>query len=119
MKREPSVFLDVVGGSPTMRIMQFMIEGRQFDYMLTDLARDAEVSWGTLNKIFPKLVKYGVVKKVRKIGRATLYTINKENSIAKNMIGLYDSMITTTLTGRAEKYSKKKGKGLNFTSKCL
>jgi len=106
MKREPSVFLDVVGDSPTMRIMQFMIEGRHFDYMLTDLARDGEVSWGTLNKVFPKLVKYGLIKEVRKIGRATLYTINRENETAKNMIRLYDNIVTGTLIERAEKLRK-------------
>jgi len=104
-----SIFLEVVGDSPTMRVMQFMIEGRNFDYMLTDLARDAGVSWGTLNMIFPKLVEYGLIKKVRKIGRATLYTINKENTTAKKMIDLYDHIIAGNLAS-TEKLRKIKTK---------
>ena len=64
---EDSIFLDVVGDSPVMRVLQFLIEGRHFDYILTDLAENAGVSWGTLHVIFPKLIKYDVVKKVREI----------------------------------------------------
>lgn len=110
MKREESIFLDVVGDSPTMRILQFMIEGRHFDYMLTDLAKNAGVSWGTLNEIFPKLVDYNIIKKVRKIGRATLYTINRENDTAKNLIGLYDNIVTGNLAKRAKSLRKLKAK---------
>jgi len=47
-----------------------------------------------------------LIKKVRKIGRATLYTINKENYTAKSMIEMYDNIVTGTLTGRAEKMRK-------------
>ncbi len=87
-----SIFLDVVGDSPRMRILQYLIEGRDFDYTLTDML-NAGVSWGTLNSEFPKLLKLGIVIKVREIGRAKLYKINRENQIARKLIELYDSLI--------------------------
>ncbi len=31
---EKSIFLEVVGYSPTMKILQYLIEGRHFDYSL-------------------------------------------------------------------------------------
>ena len=94
---EESIFLDVVGDSPVMRVFQFLIEGRHFDYTLTDLANNAGVSWGTLHSIFPKLIKYKLVKKVREIGRAKLYKINAENKIARQLIGLYDTIALKNL----------------------
>ena len=87
---EESIFLEVVGESPTMKILQYLIEGRHFDYTLTDLAENSGVSWGTLHTIFPKLIKHELVTKTRDIGRAKLYKINQENPIAKRLIGLYD-----------------------------
>ena len=100
---EKSIFLDIVGDSSAMRIMQFFIEGRHFDYTLSDLARDAGVSWGTLHAIFPKLVKYGLVRQVRTVGRAKLYKINAENVITARIIQLYDLISDLNLAKRAQK----------------
>lgn len=97
-----SIFLDAVGDSPTMRIMQYLIEGRDFDYTLTDLVNSG-VSWGTLHTVFPKLIKHGFVVKVREVGRAKLYKINKENIVAQKMIELYDSLIQKQLENMKNK----------------
>lgn len=94
---EKSLFLDIVGDNPTMRVLQYLIEGRKFDYTLTDLARNAGVSWATLYLVFPKLLKYGIVKKVREVGRAKLFKIDEENKLAKYFILLYDYIIEMNL----------------------
>jgi hypothetical protein len=91
-----SIFLEHVGDSPRMRLLQYLIEGRDFDYTLTDLL-NAGVSWGTLNSLMPALVKLGIVKITRKIGRATLYKINQENPAAKQLTALYDGLILQQL----------------------
>ena len=104
--KEESIFLDYVGDSPRMRILQYLIEGRDFDYTLTDLL-NAGVSWGTLNTLVPKLLELGIVVKTRKIGRATLYKINKENVAAKQLMDLYGSLILKKLDSIEEKTGKK------------
>lgn len=91
-----SIFLDHVGDTPRMRVLQYLIEGRDFDYTLTDLL-NAGVSWGTLNQLLPKLLELGIVTKTRKIGRATLYKINPNNTTAKQLIALYDTLILNQL----------------------
>jgi hypothetical protein len=63
---EESIFLEHIGDNPRMRILQYMIEGRDFDYTLTDMLR-AGVSWGTLHQIIPKLVKLGILIKPLKM----------------------------------------------------
>ena len=93
---EESIFLEYVGDNPRMRILQYFIEGRHFDYTLTDLL-NARVSWGTVNTLIPKFLELGIILKTRKIGRATLYKINKNNPFANQFIALYDGLIMEKL----------------------
>ena len=95
-EKDFSVFLDYVGDTPRMRILQYLIEGRNFDYTLTDLL-NAGVSWGTLNTLVPKLLELGMVIKTRKIGRATLYKINQKNAAVKQLIELYETLLLEQL----------------------
>ena len=104
--KEESIFLDYVGDNPRMRILQYLIEGREFDYTLTDML-NAKVSWGTLNTIVPKLLELGLLIKTRRIGRATLYKINKNNIAVKKLIELYDNLIIKKLES-LEQNSRKK-----------
>ena len=104
--KEESIFLDYVGDAPRMRILQYLIEGRDFDYTLTDLL-NAGVSWGTLNTLVPKLLELGIVVKTRKIGRATLYKINQENIAVKQLVYLYDKLLLEKLDHVEEETGKK------------
>ncbi len=60
-----SIFLRHVGDSPRMRVLQYLIEGRDFDYTLTDIL-SCGVSWGTVNYLIPELVNLEIVKKNKK-----------------------------------------------------
>ncbi|MBI4919452.1 hypothetical protein HY837_05955 [archaeon] len=91
-----SIFLDQVGYSPRMKVIQFFIGGRNFDYTLTDLL-NAELSWRTLNLLVPKLLEQGIIIKTRKIGRATLYKINKDNLVVKHLMELHQKLILKEL----------------------
>lgn len=99
---EESIFLENVGDSPRMRVLQYLIEGREMDYTLTDMLH-AGVSWGTLNQLLPKLVELGIVIITRKIGRATLYKINQENEAVKQLIILYDKLVLQQLEKMEQK----------------
>ena len=104
--QQKSIFLDVVGDSPRMRLLQYLIEGRDFDYTLTDLT-NAGVSWGTLHTEFPKLLNYELVVKVREVGRAKLYKINKLNPIAKKLIEFYDFLMQKELAAARTRIKEK------------
>ncbi|MAG47194.1 hypothetical protein CL617_01190 [archaeon] len=104
--KEESIFLDYVGDSPRMRVLQYLIEGRDFDYTLTDMLNSG-VSWGTLNQLMPKFFELKIVIKTRKIGRATLYKINQDNKFVKQLIVLYDNLILETLNNRTNEMENK------------
>jgi len=90
---ELTIFREFVGDSPTTRLIEFLIEGRAFDWSLTDLATKAGISWKTVSRIFPKLIKTKIVVHTRTIGRAKLYKLNLQNPGVKKLIELFDTLL--------------------------
>lgn len=99
-----TIFREALGDSPVIRVLDFLIEGRGLDYSLTDIAENANIGWTTLHRIWDKLLKLGIVKPTREIGRAKLFKLNEENSAVKQLIKVYD----TLLYQESEKYLSKK-----------
>jgi DNA-binding transcriptional ArsR family regulator len=86
-KMEKSAFVRVFGDTPVVRVIDFLLAERGlYDFTLTDIAENSEVSWSTLHVIFPQLIKLGLVKQTRAIARAKLYELNQENELAKKLI---------------------------------
>lgn len=81
-----SVLVEVLGDTPIIRVLDFLlIEGKYFDYSLTDIANNAGVSKITLNKILPKLEELGIVKETRTVGQAKMYMLNKDSPLSKKL----------------------------------
>lgn len=83
-----SLFIKAMGNSPVIKVLDFLIENRTFDYSKSDIARETGISRITLDSFWENFIKLRIVKKTRTIGRATLYTLNKESESAKKMIEL-------------------------------
>ena len=96
MESEKTSFRLVFGDSPASKVLDFLIDNQEFDYSLTDIAKGAEIAWSTLHDLWPDLVKLGVVIKTRKIGRAELYKLNKENPLVKKLIEI-DMLVSKQL----------------------
>ena len=81
-----SSFRLVFGDSPIVKVIDFFLDNREFDYSLTDIAKNADIGWSTLHGFWNHLVKVGIVTKTRKIGRAELYKLNLNNPVVKRLI---------------------------------
>ena len=90
---EKTVFREFVGDYPGVRLLEFLIEGRFFDYTLTDISKKAGISWRTLYRIWPNFVKNNVVMVTRTIGRIKLYKINMKNPAVIKLVELFDSLL--------------------------
>jgi len=101
--KETTIFREALGNSPVIRVLDFLIEGRGLDYSLSDIAENSNIGWTTLHRIWDKLLKFGIVKQTRSIGRAKLFKLNEENPVVKELIRLYD----TLLHKETEKYFNK------------
>lgn len=88
VKQNRSLFLEQFGDTPQLRVMDFLIDNHFFDYPMTEIARESNVSYNSLKLFFPKLVKSGILIKTRRIGKSDYFKLNLENVFVKNLIKL-------------------------------
>ncbi len=90
--RDETVLIEALGSSPKMRIIDFFIDEQPFDFTKKEIIQELGMSNRTFYKYFPDIEKAGIVKESRKIGRAQLYTLNKESPVVKELIKLQDKL---------------------------
>ena len=88
-----SVFVEYFGNYPLIRILDFLILGREMDYSMTEIAQNSGVGWTSFSEIWPKLVSKDVVIFTRKVGNAKLYKLNTNNQWVKELIRI-DKVMT-------------------------
>ncbi len=93
MKYEKSLMLETIGDTTENRVIDFLIEGKGIDYSKKDVADGCGISRPTVYKILPILLKEGVIKVTRKVGRITLYTLNTENEKVKTLLKLEEMLL--------------------------
>ena len=87
MKAE-TVFVEIFGSNPIIKVLNFLITFQLFDYSLTEIAKNSEVSYSTLQTFWEKLEKNKIVIKTRRVGKSDLYKLNTENPAIKQLIKL-------------------------------
>ncbi|MBI4451603.1 hypothetical protein HY642_06530 [Candidatus Woesearchaeota archaeon] len=97
------LWLEFAGNTPLNRLLGLMLTGREFEYTLTDLATKSDISWSTLHRIFPRLVKTGIVLQTRQIGRAKLYKLSAKNPVVVRLVALYDTILLQAIQRMQEK----------------
>lgn len=90
---EKTIFRETLGDTPVIRVLDFLIEGRGLDYSLSDIAENSNIGWTTLHRIWGKLLKNGIVKPTREIGRAKLFKLNEDDPAVKELVKLYDALL--------------------------
>lgn len=90
---EKTIFIEVFGEYPSIKILNHLLIFREFDYSLTDIAKESEVAWSTLNILWPKLEKMEIVKHTRNVGKAKMYKLNIENQLVQELIKFADSIV--------------------------
>lgn len=88
IKENKSLFLEQFGDTPQLRVMDFFIDNHFFDYPITEIARESNVSYNSLKLFLPNFIKSGIVVKTRKIGKSDYFKLNLENQFIKNIIKL-------------------------------
>mgnify|MGYP001610401365 FL=1 len=90
---EKTIFTKAVGNTSKMKVLEFLIEGRELDYSLSDIAEGSEIGRTTLFRVWKDLEKLQFVKQTRTIGNAKLFRLNQENTFIKKLIELFDTLI--------------------------
>lgn len=87
MKNE-SVFVEIFGSNPVMKVLDFLITFQLFDYPLTEIAKNSGVSYSTLQTFWNNLERNNIVIKTRRIGKSDLYKLNTKNPAVKQLLKL-------------------------------
>ncbi|MBI1973587.1 hypothetical protein HYS54_02125 [Candidatus Micrarchaeota archaeon] len=103
---EKSMLLEVIGDSIENRVVDFLIGGKGLDYSKKDMADGCGISRPTLYKALPSLLKHGVVKSTRNIGRIKLFTLNTENEKVKALLKLETFLLNQSFESIPGKHSQ-------------
>ncbi len=86
---DETLFLKALGiKSPVLRILDFLMDNKAYDYSKTDIARGAGISRTTLSSAWENLEKNGLVKETREVGRAKMYRLNLDSPVVRKFIEL-------------------------------
>ena len=97
---EETIFTKAIGNTPKIKVLEFLIEGRELDYSVSDIAEGAGIGRTTLFRIWDDFVEIGIVKHTRDIGNAKLYKLNLANSFVKKMANLFNALVIEPLNKR-------------------
>ncbi|MEK6833703.1 MAG: hypothetical protein AABY32_06680 [Nanoarchaeota archaeon] len=93
IKENKSFFLMQFGDTPQLRVLDFLIDNHFFDYPVTEIAKESNVSYNSLKVFLNNFIESGILMRTRKIGKSDYYKLNIENAFVKNLIKL-DWMLT-------------------------
>ncbi len=102
-KENKSLFLKQFGDTPQLRVLDFFIDNHFFDFPLTEIARESNVSYNSLKLIMPQFVHNGIVYKTRRIGKSNYYKLNMDNILVKNLIKLDWMLVEKSIENMGKK----------------
>ncbi len=102
-----SLFIELFGDSPTIRVLDFLLTERELDFSISDMARNAGIGRATLYRIWEQLIKNEIILPTRIIGKSKLYKLNIKNPKIKKLIEIDDMLILEELRDKAENQKSK------------
>ncbi len=87
-KPDETLLLKHLGASPTLRIIDFFLDNPLSDYSKNEIVRNLGMGRVTFFKYWRELEKWGAVRITRHIGRATMFHLDRNNEVVKQLIRL-------------------------------
>ena len=101
-----SSFLKLIGGSPTAKVLDFMLTGREFDYSKREIAENASISYNTLNAVWKQLLADAILVKTRRIGKQDMFKLNGDSRSVKMLMAFFDSLVKGNLESMQKETAK-------------
>ncbi len=94
---EESIFIRLMGNSPTTKVLDFLLTSREFDYSKKEIAENAEISYNTLNSIWSQQLANEVIIKTRRVGKQDMFRLNLENRQVNELKQFFDALIEQSI----------------------
>ena len=78
----------------------------EFDYSMKDIAKFSDVSYTALKEIWKELIRRKIVVNRRKVGKARMYKLNRENPQVEKFIMYYWSVVDLEVDRQLSKKEK-------------
>ena len=98
-KENKSFFLIQFGDTPQLRVLDFLIDNHFFDFPMTEIARESNVSYNSIILFFNDWIKSRILVNTRKVGKSDYYKLNLENNFVKNLIKLDWMLVKENILG--------------------
>lgn len=83
---EKSILIKVLGDTPRIKIIDFFLDNKIFDFSKKEIIEETGMSKKTFYKYFPNILESGIVKKSRKVGKSEMFKLNRESPIVQKLI---------------------------------
>ncbi len=100
MTQEKSLLLGVLGDTPQLRIVDFLLGHYRYDYSKKEIAEGAGIAVSTLYSVWDELENLEIVNQTRAYGNTKLFKINPENSLVKSLAKMDVDLIEITAPKR-------------------
>ena len=98
-----SLFIEFMGDSPVVRVLDCLLTERDLDFSITDMAKNSKIGRATLYRIWDTLIKNKIIIQTRVIGKAKLYMLNKDNLKVRKLMEIDDMLILEELKRHSTK----------------
>ena len=110
------MFKDVFGNSPQTKILDFLANHPNYDYNVSDISKNSDVSRPTVYKIIEILLKKKLIVKTRESGNSSLYKLNMDNKLVQ-VILKFDFELASQIAEMESKIAVKKYEPVLTSSK--
>ena len=73
--REKSLFIEFMGDSSMIKVLDYLLTERELDSSITDLADNSNIGRATLYRIWENLIKSKIIIPTRIIGKAKFFIL--------------------------------------------
>ncbi|MGQ0536762.1 MAG: helix-turn-helix domain-containing protein [Methanobacteriota archaeon] len=80
------MFTSIFGESPQVRVLDFLAGHHDFDYTVTEIARNSGVARPTVYKVLEDFVEKGFVVATREVGASTFYKLDAEHPSVRGLL---------------------------------
>ncbi len=101
-----SLFIEFMGDSPMIRVLDYLLTERELDVSITDMADNSGIGRATIYRIWDNLIKNKIIIHTRDIGKAKLFKLNTANTKIKKLIEIYDMLTLEELKAKCKKEEK-------------
>lgn len=102
-EKETTLFTNIIGISPESKILDFLIDMKEFDYMKQEIMKNSNVSKKPFERVWKKFINLKVVISGGIRNKKCVFSINKHHKAIKKLIEFDHELVLEELEKMGDK----------------